>query len=212
MSLSGLKLPELQALFVMGGETPLEALKINRTVEDSLLKLLTSLPRAYQQQATEWQSRLYIDSKRWNQVEEELPYLQMLQQAVWQNQVLLVDYLSSDQSLTTRQLEPYGLVVKTHIWYLVARRVNDDDYRIYRVSRFKQVKVTDKLFQRESDFDLQAVWHEKRAAFEHLIRADYTVTFSLPDEMIQALDYFIADRYRITETGWANVDHRGAIL
>ena len=201
VSLTNLMLPEIQALFVMGGSAPLEALNLDRRVEDSLLKLFATLPSRYQMEAKALQQRLYIDTQNWNQPQEDLPFLDLIQMAVWQDRIIEAVYQAHGDEAQSRKIIPYGLVVKAHIWYLVGLKAQDMDIRIYRVSRFQEVKLTDALFQRDPDFDLKAIWHEKNTAFEILIKANYITRFRLAPHLLEGLGYFIEDRYQIIEKG-----------
>ncbi len=197
VSLTNLNLTELQALFVMGGSSSLEALNINHRVEDGLLKLLASLPSSYQAQAKALRQRLYIDTRRWNQFEDGVPLLQVIESAVWQDKIIDVVYQSFNKPIRKIRIMPYGLVVKTHIWYVIGFAEGQTDFRVYRVSRFEDVIVTDEHFERDPDFDLKTVWDSLRENFETTIKASYTVMFSLSSEMVGILDYYIPNRYHI---------------
>lgn len=199
VTLTDLNLGELQALFVMGGANPLEALNIHQRVEDSLLKLLASLPTHYQAQAKALQQRLYIDTRRWNQHEDNTPFLDVIQSAIWQDKYINAVYQPYDKSPRKIQIAPFGLVVKTHIWYLVGLPDGQSDYRVYRVSRFHDVTSTDKSFVRDPDFNLQAVWHALRDSFESAIAPDYSVIFRLPSSLVYILDYYVPNRYDVIE-------------
>lgn len=199
VSLTNLLLPEIQALFVMGGSTPLEALNLDFAVENSLLKLLASLPSHYQLEATALQQRLYIDTQRWNQVQEDVPLLDVIQTAVWQDRVIKAQYQPHKEKTTVREIAPYGLVVKAHIWYLLGRGKGESEIKVYRVSRFRDVHITEETFQRESTFDLRLVWQEKSDSFENLMTANYTVRLKLPEYLLEVLDYFIPNRYQMLE-------------
>ena len=199
VSLTNLLLPEIQALFVMGGAAPLEALNMERVVENSLLKLLAALPSHYQLEAQALQQRLYIDTQRWNQTHEKLDWLDTLQQAVWQDSVIHALYQSQGSDSKVREIAPYGLVVKAHIWYLLGFQDDETDSRVYRVSRFQNVVITEKSFERDANFDLKTLWQQKSHYFEELIAADYEVRMRLPSAMMEALYYFIPGRYEILE-------------
>ncbi len=199
VSLTDLNLGELQSLFIMGGTQPLEALNIHQKVEDSLLKLLSSLPTHYQTQAKALQQRLYIDTKRWMQYEDETPFLNTLQSAVWNNQQIEAIYQSSDKTPRRIILQPYGLVVKTHIWYLVAWSVEHHAFRVYRASRFHQIAASNAHFERDSEFDLAKTWEQLSVNFQTHIAPTYTATVRLPNDLMYILDYYVANRYHIVE-------------
>ena len=53
-------------------------------------------------------------------------------------------------------IEPFGLVLKAGIWYVVARR--DGALRTYRISWILAAACLDETFERPADFDLAAYW------------------------------------------------------
>src|SRR5438309_1915251 len=66
--------------------------------------------------------------------------------------------------IVARTLDPFGLVLKAGVWYLVAR--SNHELRVYRLSRLVTVTVTDAQFARPAQFDLPAFWQRSRDAFE----------------------------------------------
>src|SRR5690554_7451944 len=52
---------------------------------------------------------------------ESAPLLGIVQDAVWHNRQLAMQYRSGNGSLSERTIHPLGLVAKGSIWYLVAR-------------------------------------------------------------------------------------------
>jgi predicted DNA-binding transcriptional regulator YafY len=63
-----------------------------------------------------------------------------------------------------RTVDPFGLVAKGSVWYLVAGI--DDQVRTYRASRIRDVEVLDEAAVRPDDFDLAEFWGRSRAEFE----------------------------------------------
>jgi len=106
-----------------------------------------------------------VDPTGWAQADQPLPYLAIAQEAVWSDRRLDLGYRSSDapaaRSLT---VEPYGLVAKAGIWYLIA--AEDGQPRLYRVSRIEAATLLDETFRRPPGLDLQALWLDLRARFD----------------------------------------------
>lgn len=77
----------------------------------------------------------------------------------------------------TRRVQPYGLVLKSGVWYLVGRV--GDDARTYRVDRVTGVEVGEEHFDRDEGFDLAGHWREQAGAFlRTMLRAEVTVRLS----------------------------------
>jgi hypothetical protein len=75
-----------------------------------------------------------VDPARWMRSPDPVGQLGVLQTAVFTGQRLRLRYQSSGQgSALERVVDPYGLVSKAGIWYLVADQ--DGEPRLFRVSR-----------------------------------------------------------------------------
>jgi predicted DNA-binding transcriptional regulator YafY len=203
MALSGLSASDLPALFVSGMPSLLEQVGMEGRAEDILLKLFAALPAYHQQAVQQIRHRLHIDPLWWWYEEQPLPFWEQLQQAVFEDRKIVVTYERHDGSLSERVLEPYSLVSKAGIWYLVARR--EDAWRTYRISRFHQVTRLAERFSRSPDFDLASYWRahveEMKSNLPH-----YDFTLRIPVEREDFLRFHITGNSTIIELpdepGW----------
>jgi predicted DNA-binding transcriptional regulator YafY len=174
-----------------------------------MLKLMAALPYRQRTEAQRMRQRFHIDPQNWFQVVELSPFLPMLQQAVWEDHVIIVEYRPVDGAYSQRTLEAYGLVAKANLWYLVARKP-DSEMRTYRVSRFSYVTLTGQHYQRDSAFDLAAYWDAARAQFEqtsNAINPPYFAVLRVNDDAIWYFPAYMSGRYEAQEAldGWTTV-------
>lgn len=155
-NLTGLTETEVRTLFTPGVAAPLSDLGAGKALEAALLKLLAALPVAHRQNIERTRQRLYMDAAAWYRSNEEAPFLQMLQEAIWHDRCILLTYRKSNGEMIERRIEPLGLVAKAGIWYMVA--LSFGEYRVFRVSRVRGVIITDEPCQRPKDFDLEKFW------------------------------------------------------
>jgi predicted DNA-binding transcriptional regulator YafY len=164
--LTGLREEEIRAVFVGTPHKLLADLKLDRASNAALLKLLTALPSIYRQGAEYARQRIYIDLAGWKTSREQVPLLPALQDAVFREHRIAIDYTHGE-----RVVDPLGLVAKGNLWYLVA--AHDGQPRTYRVSRITRVTPLDAPVERPGDFDLSTFWHESMQSFrERLPRFD----------------------------------------
>jgi len=52
-------------------------------------------------------------------------------------------------------VEPYALVWQNDLYYLVAKYIETDEFRHYRLDRMRHVEITDEVFKRDKEFSLQ---------------------------------------------------------
>ena len=161
--LNGLKENEVQALIVSSNASLLADIGLEDAAEQSLLKLLTALPSLYEQSAKQFQNRIYIDPVAWWHSEQTLTHLNTVQEAVYSNRIIEIDYQRHDGTYLSRTVQAYGLVAKASVWYLIA--THDEQFRSYRISRISHVRVLDESFTPDRDFNLEAYWKESTANF-----------------------------------------------
>jgi predicted DNA-binding transcriptional regulator YafY len=80
----------------------------------------------------------------------------VLQQAVIDGVQMRLAYADRTRNESERTVHPLGLVEKRSVWYLVANTGNG--MRTFRVSRVRDVTVTDDPVDRPEGFDLAETW------------------------------------------------------
>jgi predicted DNA-binding transcriptional regulator YafY len=138
-------------------------LGLDRAAEAGLIKLLAAMPSVSRRGAEDVRQRIHVDVSGWSQSAEVVPYLPILQDAVWQERRLRMSYERGDGTAVERVVDPLGLVAKGRLWYLVA--AVEGEARSYRVSRVREAEVLDEPCARPPDFDLAAFWERSAASF-----------------------------------------------
>ena len=159
--LTGLNAAETQALFLAKSSRLLADLGMGRAADAALLKLLASLPARSRRDVEYTRERLHVDGAGWYGFGEAFPLLPALQEAVWQERQVQLDYQRADGTRRERLVNPLGLVAKGSIWYLVAG--TEEGLRSYRVSRVQAACLTDTPCVRPLGFNLAAFWEQSVA-------------------------------------------------
>src|SRR6185369_14222187 len=203
-TLTGLNEAEIQSLFVTKPAKLLADLQLEKAADGVLLKLLASVPSTFREGAERARQRIYIDVSGWSKREEAVPFLPVLQEALWLERKLKISYERGGNSeLVERIIGPLGLVAKGSVWYLVG---NVDGYvRTYRVSRISQAEVLEEQSPIPSDFNLAEYWENSSSTFKSSL-PKYLATFWVAPETSLRLTF--AGRFaRVNETG--ETDSRG---
>jgi predicted DNA-binding transcriptional regulator YafY len=177
-NLTGLTEPEVRALFMFTVPGLLAELGAEKASDAAMLKLTASLPAPFRKDAQIVQERLLLDPKGWFLGAEPTPFLNLVQQAVFDQQRLNIQYRRADGQWVKRLIDPLGLVAKGGIWYLVAG-MRGDFRQVFRVSRIQEVLKTGTTFERPQAFNLETYWREWCAQFEAR-QSRYTVTCQVP--------------------------------
>jgi predicted DNA-binding transcriptional regulator YafY len=167
--LTGLTLPEAEAVLLAGLPGPAAALGIGEAMAAARLKLLASLPEGWRRSAERVAARFHLDATPWYRAAEPEALLPELARAVWAERRIHIRY-ESWTGVVDRRLDPLGLVLKGGTWYLVARAGRD--LRTYRVSNVREAVVTEEGFARPARFDLARHWAEAAQRFEASLRRE----------------------------------------
>ncbi|WP_328473138.1 transcriptional regulator [Actinoplanes sp. NBC_00393] len=164
--LTGLSGGEARALFLAGLPAPAADLGLAEEVAAARLKLLAALPAELRDEAARTAAVFHLDAPGWYQEAQVQPFLTLLMDAVVAQRVVDAEYRRWRAPQEVRRvLHPYGLVLKSGVWYLVAAS-GAGKVSTYRVAQLRRVVVTPQQFQRPGGFDLAAHWHAYLADFE----------------------------------------------
>lgn len=153
--LSGLSGPEAQALFRLVGP----AAAVSDEAKSALRKLVRALPATFRADAEAAAGATMIDPTRWGERDRPRPPLvDHLQESVVRRTRVRLVYAGVGREQSERLVEPWGLVDKDDVWYLVAG--TDRGRRTFRLDRMVSAGPTHERFERPADFELAQAWAE----------------------------------------------------
>lgn len=161
--LTGLTPIEAQAVFMAGAPGPAAQLGLGDAAASAQLKLLASLPQAWQAEARKVASRFHLDAVGWYRTPPCVDYLSTVANAVWNDRRIEVRYESWNR-VADHRLEPLGLILKAGEWYVVA--TSSKGVATYKVASILGVKDTGETFRRPPRFDLARHWETSLQRFE----------------------------------------------
>ena len=106
---------------------------------------------------------LEIDFSYWGSPEKERRNMTALERAVINKYVIKFTYYNSELTITEQTVEPLKLLFKSHSWYLIAFSRRRKEIRTYKLSRIRNLQITDQLFDRTlpADFSLTPAYQEE---------------------------------------------------
>jgi predicted DNA-binding transcriptional regulator YafY len=164
--MTGLTRDEARALFVLSTQGAHADLGLAAPLRSALAKVMTALPEPFRPAATAASQRILVDPAGWMRQARESPgTLGVLQGAVFADRRLRLRYTHGGQraarSYTT---DPYGLVCKSGVWYLVADHRGRP--RLFRVSRVESATLAAAPVRRRAGADLASEWDRMRRQVE----------------------------------------------
>jgi predicted DNA-binding transcriptional regulator YafY len=187
--LTGFTKSEVRALAPSQSPGPLHDLGLGSALEGAFLKLEAVLSPHWQGDMDAVKRSIHLDSTGWLWTKEPVPFLPLLNEALWLGQKVEVEYRRHDGQIRQRVIDPYGFVAKSTVWYLIG--AVDNQIRMFRVSRVCAARLLAETSQRPRDFDVRVYWE----TWNRTLEASYTpyvVRLRLAPEGIQRL-FEIAD-------------------
>ncbi|MEU2439858.1 WYL domain-containing protein [Streptomyces rubradiris] len=162
---TGLTADESRALFVLAAQGAHAALGLDAALASALRKVMAALPAPHRPAAEVTSRRVLVDATRWKSGPEQGADLAVLQDAVFSDRRLRLRYRhSGEREVRTYTVDPYGLVAKAGVWYLVADRRGRP--RLFRADRVRRARLLDEPVRRRPGVELAVVWEELRRRVE----------------------------------------------
>jgi predicted DNA-binding transcriptional regulator YafY len=181
--LTGLTAEESRALFILLSGTTHAELGLGQAIGSALRKVMVALPVAHRVGADLASRRILIDPARWRTGPlRPAVELGVVQHAIFADRRLTLRYQhGEDGRVRSYTLDPYGLVNKAGVWYLVADHRRQP--QLYRADRIASATVADEPVQRRDGFDLADVWEVLRRRIDD-IPTPLAVTVSVRREVL----------------------------
>ncbi|MBK1783355.1 helix-turn-helix transcriptional regulator [Prauserella cavernicola] len=153
--LTGLSAPEAHALFLLAG--PLAS--GSGEARAALRKLVRALPATLRADAEAAAAATVVDPSGCGERNRDRPeVLGLLQQAVVRGHKVRLAYFSGARERTERLVDPWGVVDKDDVFYLIAG--TERGQRTFRVDRIEHAESTGQPAERPDDVALAEAWSQ----------------------------------------------------
>ncbi|MGA5816238.1 helix-turn-helix transcriptional regulator [Kitasatospora sp. NPDC094028] len=178
---TGMTVDEARALFVLSSQGAHSDLGLEGALGSALRKVMAALPAPHRPAAERVSERILVDPARWMQNAPAGagagagpgpgpgtgPDLGELQYAVFADRRLRLRYRHSGTPAPVEYTaDPYGLVSKAAVWYLVADLHGEP--RLFRADRILTAETTEEVVRRRPGVGLGEVWAVLREQVERL--------------------------------------------
>lgn len=107
--------------------------------------ILHKLGACFQMNLTDW---IDVDFSRWGTVaEHENQMFRKLKQAIFERRQIQFIYFNSSGECMAREVRPHKMAYKDRAWYLFGFCLMKNDYRLFRLTRIKNLVLTDTHFE-----------------------------------------------------------------
>jgi predicted DNA-binding transcriptional regulator YafY len=100
-----------------------------------------------------------VDFEGWSSKVNEQNRFSKIRDAIINNKVISFDYINGNGDKSNRSAEPVKLIFKAYTWYLTAYCLKRNAHRMFRLSRIKNILITNQHF-----LEREIQEHEKQGA------------------------------------------------
>ena len=116
------------------------------TEQNNSTELLTKLGSLFQSKTTNW---IEVDFSNWVKNTPGQDTFNLIKNAIFSRNVISFQYFGSNRESTRRQVEPLRLVFKSKDWYLYGFCLMRSDYRFFKLTRIRGIKIQADVYSRE---------------------------------------------------------------
>lgn len=121
-----------------------------------------------------------VDFTHWGSKDDTDRRFEEIKAAILKQKILKFKYVNSKNIKSDRSVEPYKIIFKGQAWYLLGFCCEKDDFRVFKITRMREVEALDKNFTRKetnndvennkNDYKLNAVTLKLRFSSNMLYR------------------------------------------
>lgn len=127
-----------------------------------------------------YENWIQVDFSQWGKEREAI--FEILKKAIIEKKVISFIYYNSNGEKTKRKVEPYQLWFKSRNWYVKAYCREKKDLRVFKVSRIRELEVTEEYFDIEWQCKEKNVNCEMPKTITILLEIDNRVAYRVYDE------------------------------
>ena len=146
--------------------------------------VLKRLSTIFNKESTNW---IDVDFSQWGSDDSEKEKFNIIKTAILSTKIVSFDYFSSYGEKTLRTVEPLKLVFKGQGWYLYGFCRLKGEFRIFKITRIKNLNLLNETFKREIPID---IWGDgdkscKNKMVTLILKIDKRMAYRLYDEFDQ---------------------------
>ncbi|MBC3796340.1 helix-turn-helix transcriptional regulator [Acetobacterium tundrae] len=143
--------------------------------------ILNKMATLFNKNSSNW---IDVDFSHWGSDEMEKEKFKLIKTGILDKKVLDFDYYSSYGEKSTRLMEPLKLMFKGQSWYLYGYCRLKCDYRIFKITRIRNISMKDETFERATP---ENIWTETDSGYESrtvnlVLKFDAEMAYRLYDE------------------------------
>ncbi len=194
----------------------MSALKgVNAALDDKELELIyekiqSLLPGSNEIKTNPGDEYIAFDTMGWDNSDRYAKKIQILYNAIKSSQLIQINYVDSQGKSSLRVIEPMTIIQKGFSWYVFGFCRKREEFRIFKLSRIKNVLNTEETFSRKKKNyrDLFEKFHTSGKMVNMILRFSIRMKHIIEDSfenssILDQDDNTITIKIRIPEEEWA---------
>lgn len=121
----------------------------DRQLQDAIEKIDALVPDNKQEYVKNHVDQVVIDVMPWGTSGGQKKKMLMLQRAIANNRLITFSYRDGNGTKSARTVEPMTMIFKATAWYLFAYCKLRNDFRLFRLTRIKQLEILTETYIRQ---------------------------------------------------------------
>lgn len=161
--------------------------------KDTKIKTLLAKLRLKHDDKMLLENDIIIDFASWSHNDTTLEKINRIRSAIANHRLIEMEYYGK-RGLHHRTIEPYKLIFKQAHWYLSGYCMDKEEYRIFKVMRIAELRVSDEIFEERENYTVPALQSDfvSTDGMEVRVRIDRSLEFL-------AVDFFGSERITMRE-------------
>lgn len=180
----------------------------NREVGSVIEKITALIPTEREEEYAQQSSSFIIDITSWGSSANHDQLISDLHRSVATSSLVTFDYITAQGARSARTIEPHTMVLKSFTWYLVGFCRLRQEFRIFRLSRIRNLTISTERFVRR-DFDPYTFFQEKEDSrptisllLRFSVRIAYRIEEMFSEHIVERSDSHLLVRFTIPEDDW----------
>lgn len=122
----------------------------NKNIESVIEKMLSLIPNDRNIELKNKSDEFAVDMTPWGPVKNfDKENVKIIQKAIESRNVINFYYDNLKGEITNRNVEPMTIIFKGYSWYLFAYCRMREDFRIFKINRIQDLKITNEMYSRK---------------------------------------------------------------
>lgn len=106
--------------------------------------VLSKVNQLFNKTTTDW---IEVDLSSWGSSSKAANTFSLLKNAILERNIIIFTYINNAGDKSIRQVEPLKLIFKVQAWYVQGFCLTKKDYRLFKISRMRELRVTTDFFE-----------------------------------------------------------------